>query len=58
MVGFDPSDRVFAMAEVNDNLHHLRLPDKVLYDAKSRPEFGPIAERYRETGPLETEVGG
>ena len=56
VVGFDPSDRVFALAEVNDNLHRLRLPDKVLYDARSRPEFGPIAERYRESGPLETAV--
>lgn len=56
VVGFDPSDRVLAIAEVNDNLNRLRLPDKVLYDARSRPEFGPIAERYRETGPLEAEV--
>jgi putative ABC transport system permease protein len=56
VVGFDPSDRVLAMAEIDENLHRLRLPDAVLYDARSRPEFGPIAERYRETGPLETEV--
>jgi putative ABC transport system permease protein len=56
VVGFDPSDRVFAMAGVNDNLHRLRLPDTVLYDARSRPEFGPVAERYRESGPLQTEI--
>jgi len=56
VVGFDPSDRVLAMAEVNDELDRLRLPDKVLYDAKSRPEFGPIARLYRENGPLEVEV--
>lgn len=56
VVGFDPSDRVFAMAEVNESLHRLRLPDTVLYDARSRPEFGPVAERYRESGPLQTEV--
>jgi putative ABC transport system permease protein len=58
VVGFDPSDRVFAMAGVNENLNRLRLPDTVLYDARSRPEFGPVAERYRESGPLQTEVAG
>jgi len=56
VVGFDPSDRVFAMDEINESLHRLRLPDTVLYDAKSRPEFGPVAERFRESGPLQTEV--
>jgi putative ABC transport system permease protein len=56
VVGFDPSDRVFAMAAVDDSLHRLRLPDTILYDAMSRPEFGPVAERFREGGPLETEV--
>jgi len=56
VVGFDPSDRVFAMAAIDDSLHRLRLPDTILYDALSRPEFGPVAERFRESGPLETEV--
>jgi putative ABC transport system permease protein len=56
VVGFDPSDQVLEMAEVKDHLHRLRLPDTVLYDARSRPEFGPIAERYRKSGPLRTEV--
>jgi putative ABC transport system permease protein len=56
MVGFVPSDRVFAIDEVNDNLDRITVPDKVLFDARSRPEFGPIAERYRESGTVETEV--
>jgi len=56
VLGFDPADRVFAIDEINDNLHLLHLPDKVLYDSKSRPEFGPIAERYRESGPVQTEA--
>jgi putative ABC transport system permease protein len=56
VVGFDPSDRVFAIAEVNEKLEQLRLPDTILYDSRSRPDFGPVADRYRETGPLQTEV--
>jgi putative ABC transport system permease protein len=56
VVGFDPSDRVLALPEVEENLDQLLLPDRVLYDARSRAEFGPIAELYRENGPLEVEV--
>ena len=57
VVGFDPSDHVFDIAGINENQHHLRMADVVLYDARSRPEFGPVAEIFRETGHVETEVG-
>jgi putative ABC transport system permease protein len=57
MVGFDPSHHVFDVAGITENQHHLRIADEVLYDALSRPEFGPVVDLFRETGHVETEVG-
>jgi putative ABC transport system permease protein len=57
IVGFDPSHHVLDVAGIIENQHHLRIADVVLYDAQSRPEFGPVAELFAETGPVETEVG-
>ena len=56
VVGFDPSDEVFALPGIVDNSSLLRMPDSVLYDKASRPEFGPVAELFRSEAVLETEV--
>ena len=56
VVGFDPSDEVFALPGIVDNVSRLRMPDSVLYDEASRPEFGPVAEMFRGKGVVETEV--
>jgi putative ABC transport system permease protein len=48
VVGFDPSDRVFDLPGVTSNAEKLRMPDVVLYDRDSRPEFGPLPALYRE----------
>jgi putative ABC transport system permease protein len=58
VLGFDPAERVFDLPEVRERQHELRMPDVALYDAASRPEFGPVAEWFRARGPLETEIGG
>ena len=39
--GIDPAERTFRLAEVSDRLHALTVPDTVLIDRNSRPEFGP-----------------
>jgi putative ABC transport system permease protein len=39
--GIDPEQRTFRLAEVSDHLHALTVPDTVLIDRNSRPEFGP-----------------
>jgi len=56
VVGFDPTHDVLAIPGVRRNLQRLRLPDVVLFDAESRPEFGPVAERFNEQGEIITEV--
>jgi putative ABC transport system permease protein len=48
VVGFDPSDPVFDLPEVNDQVDLLRMPDVLLYDRDSRPEFGRIPELLQE----------
>jgi putative ABC transport system permease protein len=48
---------VMALAEVNQHLADLRLPNTVLYDADSREEFGPIVEMLQH-GPVKVELTG
>jgi putative ABC transport system permease protein len=39
--GIDPQERTFRLPEVSDRLRELTIPDTVLIDRNSRPEFGP-----------------
>lgn len=56
VVGFDPAHDVLAIPGVRRNLQRIRLPDVVLFDAGSRPEFGPVVEKFSEAGEVVTEV--
>jgi putative ABC transport system permease protein len=46
VIGFDPGQSVFNIPEVSENLDRLKIPDIVLFDRSSRPEFGPIASNF------------
>ncbi|MHC5597983.1 MAG: ABC transporter permease DevC [Nostoc sp.] len=46
VIGFDPGRPVINIPEVEKNLDKLKIPDVVLFDQSSRPEFGPIAEKF------------
>lgn len=56
VAGFDPKNSVFSLQAVGANLQVIRLPDTVLYDEGSRPEFGPIATEFKQGHQFETEV--
>ncbi len=58
VVGFDPSDEAFNLPGIEAQREQLKLPDVALYDALSRPEFGPVPDLLRERGDrqVETEV--
>jgi putative ABC transport system permease protein len=58
VIGFDPNARAFEVPGLIENLGRIQIPDVVLFDLASRPEFGPIAEQFRKTGTLVTEVNG
>ncbi len=54
--GVDPSDRVFEWPGIAEQLDPLEVPDRVLFDERSRPEFGPVAALLESQGSLFTEV--
>jgi putative ABC transport system permease protein len=56
VIGIDPNRRVFTLPDVNRQLDVLPLEDAVLFDARSRPEFGPVAARFVEQGVVTAEV--
>ncbi len=56
LVGFHPSDDILDAPGFAAHRYLLRNQDTVLFDARSRPEFGPVAKTLRDGGILVTEV--
>jgi len=57
-IGVDPADDALEAPGVRENVEVLRRRDAVLFDAASRPEFGPVAEHVRRGEHLAVEVNG
>ena len=55
-VGIDPDDDVLDAPGVAELRHLLRQPDVAIFDARSRPEHGPVAERLDAGEAIVTEV--
>ncbi|NET66151.1 MAG: FtsX-like permease family protein [Moorea sp. SIO1G6] len=56
VIGFNPTDNVFNLSGVTSNLDTIKIPDVVLFDDSSRPEYGPIAEEFNQGKEITTEV--
>ncbi len=56
VVGFDPNDDVLTASGFEQNRHLLTQQDVVIFDAASRPEFGPVAEQFDPDTGLVTEL--
>ena len=56
--GFNPKENILNLPGIEENLNQLKLPDVILFDQKSRAEFGDIAELYNSGQPLKTEIDG
>jgi len=56
LVGFEPRPGVFDLDDVNRRLPSLAEPGNVLFDIGSRPEFGPVGQLFRRSGPVVTEI--
>ena len=54
--GFDPEDDILDAAGFDENRELLRQQDVILFDAASRPEFGPVAQAFDPSDPLTTEL--
>jgi putative ABC transport system permease protein len=56
VLGFNPADSVLDLPQVKDNLEVIKLSDVVLFDDASRPEFGSIAQQFKQGKDITTEV--
>ena len=56
VTGFDPDKSVIDIAPVIASRDTLRMPDLLLFDQASRPEFGPVAAEIDARQPVVTEV--
>lgn len=56
VVGFNPIDNILSLPEVTRNLEKIKIPDVVLFDDASRPEFGPIPQLFNQGEAVLTEV--
>jgi hypothetical protein len=57
-LGFEPGDPLFTDPAISEQARLLTQKGRVLFDEQSRPEFGPIPERFRAGEVVETEVAG
>jgi putative ABC transport system permease protein len=54
--GFDPADDLLDTSGFAENHDQLRQQDVIIFDALSRPEFGPVAESFRAGEEIVTEI--
>jgi putative ABC transport system permease protein len=57
-LGFDPTDPLFTDPSLAAKAQALTQKGRVLFDDRSRPEFGPIATWFNQGKVVETEVAG
>ncbi len=58
LIGFNPIESALDLPGVSSNLDEIKLTDHVLFDAGSKPDFGPVPALFRAHGPITTQVGG
>ncbi len=54
--GIDPANITFNLPDLNQNLHQIKMFNRVLFDQASRPEYGEIANIFHKQSTLETEL--
>ena len=57
-LGFEPGDPLFVDPTLAPKAQLLTQKGRVLFDEKSRPEFGPVAEWFRDGRVVESEISG
>lgn len=57
IMGFNPVLNPINLDGVEENLDLIKLPDVFIFDRKSRPDFGPVADWFLAGKPVTTEVG-
>lgn len=57
-LGFEPGDPLFTDPTLPPKAQLLTQKGRVLFDERSRPEFGPVAEWFRDGRNVESEIAG
>ncbi len=57
-LGFEPSDPLLTDPTLAPKAKELTQKGRVLFDERSRPEFGPVADWFREGRVVESEISG
>jgi putative ABC transport system permease protein len=56
VLGIDPAVGALELPGVREHLDTIRRKDAVLFDARSRREYGPVAATFRAGGPVTVEI--
>jgi putative ABC transport system permease protein len=56
VLGIDPAVGALELPGVREHLDTIRLKDAVLFDARSRREYGPVAAALKACGPVTVEI--
>ena len=56
VVGINPEVKILNLPGLEENLDKIKLSDVVLFDDRSRKEFGPIPQMFRQGETVTTEV--
>ena len=56
LAGIDPSEDPLALPGVPEGRELIRMPDVVLFDRDSRPEYGPVAAALEGGRPIDAEI--
>ncbi|MBW4424379.1 MAG: ABC transporter permease DevC [Nostoc desertorum CM1-VF14] len=54
--GVDPAKSAFKSSEIKQNQEHLKQLYQVLFDQAGRPEYGAVADIFKNTGKFDTEL--
>ncbi|MEB3262881.1 MAG: ABC transporter permease DevC [Synechococcus sp.] len=57
-IGYEPQDPLFTDPAIAAGATQLSQLGRVLFDERSRPEFGPVGDWFRQGRVVESEVGG
>jgi heterocyst specific transport system permease protein len=58
VIAFNPNDDVLRVPGFAANAASLKVPDLVLFDARSHPDFGPVARQVQTQKLVTTEIEG
>ena len=56
VLGIDPAVGALELPGVREHLDTIRLKDAVLFDSRSRREYGPVAAAFQAQGPVTVEI--